>query len=101
MAALARTDVHRPLPVGDRMQRTFRVTVSNLAAADEWVPTGLSFIDAIIGWAAIGQAGIPDAPVFRKNAQGTGVAEGTNGGDLAIEVVTTAGTFEVTVLGKP
>lgn len=38
---------------------------------------------------------------FRKNAQGTGVTEGTNMGDLGVEFGAPSVTFEVTVIGRP
>jgi hypothetical protein len=107
VAALTPTFLTGKLPVGHKVDRTFRVSVTSNAAADEWVDTGLTFIDAIVGWAYIGQAAPTQAgaaalevPVFRKNAQGTGVAEGTNPGDLAIEVASGDVTIEITVRGK-
>jgi hypothetical protein len=100
VAALTPTFLTGKLPLGHKVTRTFRVSVTSDAAADEWVDTGLTYIDAVLGFAVIGQAGAVDVPAFRKNARGTGVAEGTNPGDLAIEVVATDLVLEITVIGK-
>lgn len=99
MAALTATFVTKRLPVGDLAQVTFTCT-TGAAAANEWVVTGLSTISAIIGAVVTGADPQLSTLNFVKNAQGTGVAEGTNHGDLGIESPT-AETIEVTVLGRP
>lgn len=99
MAALTATEVTKRLPVGDRTMKTLRFTIANANAGDEWIVTGLSTIESVVGSAVIGQADVAETPAFRKNAQGTDVAEGTNHGDLAVEG--NAATFEVTVIGRP
>jgi len=100
VAALTPTYLTGKLPVGHKVIRTFRFTIANADAADEWVDTGLTWIDAVIGVVAIGTADIAELPAFKKNCQGTGGTENTTttGGDLAVEG--NAGVFEVTVLGK-
>ncbi len=107
MAALTPTYKTGKLPVGHKVVRTIRASITSDAAADEWIDTGLTELDGIIGWAFIGQvaptqagAAALEVPVFRLNAQGTGVAEGTNGGDLAVEIASGDVTIEVTVIGK-
>lgn len=96
MAALTATKVGDRLPQGRYVQQTFNVTVVNAAAADEWFATGFKSIVAVLGFCALGTAAAPAAN-FVKNAQGTGVAAGTNQGDLGIEAAAGA-VFEVTVL---
>lgn len=57
MAALPRTDVHRRLPLGDRVVTSFRVTTNATPdQAAEWVETGLSKIEAILNAEVIGTA---------------------------------------------
>lgn len=87
------------IPVSNLVLRSFQTSPANNAAADEWIDTGLSEIVAIVGWATVGTAAPTLVPNFVKNAQGTGVAEGTNLGDLGVEG-NSADTFEVTVLGR-
>ena len=102
MAVVAHTKTTKRLPVGDRVQQTFRTSALGTAAADEWIATGLSFIEAVVGFAVLGATTSTVALAFEKNAQGTGVAGGTNPGDLGIET-TDAGIndVEVTVIGRP
>jgi len=106
MAALTATVVGKRIPVGDRVLRTFRFTIANANAADEWVAagpsgTGLRWIDRIVGAVGIGTAVTTDMPVYKRNcASGTGGTEDTaaDGGALSIEGA--AGTYEVSVIGK-
>jgi len=102
MAAVAHTEVTKRLPVGDRVMQTFRTSALGTAAADEWIATGLSWIDAVVGLVVIGATTSTVQNSVVKNARGTGVAAGTNAGDLGIEV-TDAGinVVEVTVIGRP
>lgn len=102
MAVVSHTEVTKRLPVGDRVMQTFRTSALGTGAADEWIATGLSWIDAIVGVAAIGTDPFTTLPSFVKNAQGTGVSAGTNAGDLGIEVAAAGdNVLEVTVLGRP
>lgn len=101
MAALTFTPTGtRRQVLGDRVVVSGRFTIANVAAADEWVDTRLSWIARIVGVVAIGTASLADLPAFKRNAQGTGGTEDTaaQGGDLAVEGV--AGVYEVTVIGK-
>lgn len=99
MAALTFTQqLDNRLTVGNRVIVVGRFTITNADAADEWVDTTLNEVEAVLGVVPIGQAQIAAWPVFRKNAQGTGNAEGSSFGDLAVEG--DAGVYEVTVLGK-
>lgn len=102
MAALSATELTPVggLPIGNKLLKTFRVAIANAAAADEWIATGLGNIEAVVGAVAIGTAADTGNLNVRKNAQGTGVAEDTNRGDLALEAAA-ATTYEVTVLGTP
>lgn len=100
MAALSPTFLTARIPAGNLLDVTFRVAITNTGSADEWVVTGLSSIEAIVGFAVIGTVGVAITPNFRKNANGTGVAEGTNPGNLALECAALA-TLEVTVRGRP
>lgn len=101
MAALTRTELVKRFTLGDRVLQTFRATSGGGAnAADEWIDTGLSFIDAVVGVSVIGTAtGVTHAVV--KNANGTGVTAGTNPGNLGVEFSGATATFEVTVIGRP
>jgi hypothetical protein len=101
MAVLTVTEPVKRLCVGDKILKTFRTSALGTASAVEWISTGLSWIDAVIGIAVIGTTTSTVALAVTKNAQGTGVAEGTNPGDLGIES-TDAGinVVEVTVLGR-
>lgn len=102
MAVVASTKQTSRIPVGDRVMQTFRTSALGDNAADEWIATGLSLIDAVVGFAALGTAPFTHAPTFVKNAQGTGVTAGTNPGDLGIEVEAAAdNVIEVTVIGIP
>lgn len=85
-------------PLGRFTLKTFRVPVVTAGAADEWIRTGLTTIVAIIGLAPIGTALVTNVATFRKNANGTGQAEGSTHGSLAIESDASI-TYEVTVLG--
>ncbi len=98
MAALTTTVATLRLPVGNLYMQTFRAT-AGAAAADEWIATGFSFIEAVVGHAVYGATDL--GMNFQKNARGTGVTEGTNPGDLGCEQVTGSALFEVTVLGRP
>jgi hypothetical protein len=100
MAALTPTHIGRPKPLGDRMVRTIRFTIANANAADEWIVTGLSWVDAVLGIIVTGTGVENDVPTYLRNCQGTGQTEDTqaDGGKLAIEGA--AGTWEVTVIGK-
>jgi hypothetical protein len=82
--------------------QTYRTSALGTAAADEWIATGLSWIDCVVGSAVIGATTSTVDNAFQLNAQGTGVTEGTNAGDLGVEV-TDAGinVIEVTVIGIP
>lgn len=77
--------------------QTFRAT-PGVASATEWIATGLSDVIAVVGFAPLGTT--LASMNFVKNAQGTGVAENTNRGDLGVES-SAAIEFEVTVIGRP
>jgi hypothetical protein len=82
--------------------QTYRTAAIGDASAVEWIATGLSWIDAVVGFAVQGTASSTTAPNFVLNAQGTGVTEGTNPGDLGIENVASGpDVIEVTVIGRP
>lgn len=106
MAALTPTFTSDPLPIGNKVLRTFRVSPTSNASDDEWVDTGLSWIDAVVGFSFYGTvaptqgAEALQVPVFKKNASGTGATEGDDAGLLGIEVLSQDITVEVTVLGK-
>lgn len=102
MAAVSVTEVTKRLPVGDRVMQTFRTSALGDNSATEWIATGLSWIDAVVGVVPIGTAPFANTPSFVKNAQGTGVTAGTNPGDLGIEVEAAGdNALEVTVIGRP
>jgi hypothetical protein len=105
MAAVSATEITTRQPVGDLFLVTVRTSALGDNAADEWIAAAslrLSWIVAVIGVVPIGAAPFANTPSFMKNAQGTGVAEGTNAGDLGIEVEAAADNIlEVTVLGRP
>ena len=102
MAVLSHTTKTAQLPMGDRVMQTFRVSALGTASDAEWIATGLSWIDAIVGYGASGAAGWVTTPVFMINAQGSGQTEGDHAGDLGVEV-TNAGDndLSVTVIGIP
>lgn len=102
MAVLTATIVGDRLPQGRYIQQTVRVT-PGAGAADEWIAAadlGMSEVVAVLGVVPIGATPSLVLPSFTKNARGTGVAEGTNLGDLGIEDTAGSVVMEVTVLGK-
>ena len=79
----------------------FTVAVASNDATDEWIVTGLSSIDAVIGCAVQGATAQTETPNFVINGQGTAATAGANPGDLGIEIPdTTNSTLHVTVLGR-
>lgn len=85
------------MSLGRWFVKAFSVT-TGAAAADEWIATGFSRVEAVLGHAV---QGTTDRGVnFVLNARGTGVAAETNAGDLGIEA-TGAVTVHVLVLGRP
>ena len=84
MAALSFTKKRR-LPLGDKFLVIGRSGTTGAGAADEWIPAaalGLNQIEE--AWVqTIGATATLTAVV--PNAQGTGVAEGTNPGDVGVE----------------
>jgi hypothetical protein len=105
MAAFASvTKVGGRIPVGQYFQQTLRVvSATGIAQAAEWIAKasiGLSEIVAVIGHSTLGTTDV--GCNFVMNAQGTGVAEGTNKGDLGVEsTAALTNNLLVTVLGKP
>jgi hypothetical protein len=107
MAAVAATVLNNTRMISDNRRGLKEVTVRTVAlgtgSAAEWIAAatlGLSWITSIVGVVVIGDTTSTSPLAFMKNAQGTGVAEGTNAGDLGIES-TDAGinVVEVTVQG--
>lgn len=102
MAALTPTNLTELQPLGEYMIRTFTVT-PGAGAADEWVAgsaIGFGELVAVLGVVTVGTAPNPTLPSIVLNARGTGVAAGTNPGDLGIEDTAGSIAFQVTVLGK-
>lgn len=107
MAVLAHTEVTKRLPIGDRVLQVFRVT-PGAAAADEWIATGLSWVDAVLGvtvkgatpWADTSTSADPVGYNAVYNANGTGQSEGSTSGSVGIEIPTSK-TVDVTVIGRP
>lgn len=105
MAALTTvTKVGGRIPDGQFFRQTVRVvTATGVAQAAEWITKaqiGLGEIVAVIGHAVLGTTDV--GCNFVMNAQGTGVAEGTNKGDLGVETTAAlTNNLLVTVLGKP
>lgn len=98
MAALTATALTSKTPYGEYFERCFSVTVANANAADEWIVTGFKTVIAVTGVVRNGTAVGANLPAIVKNARGTGVAAGTNAGDLGIEG--DAATYEITVVGR-
>jgi hypothetical protein len=104
MAALATiTKVGGRRPNGALFEQTVRVGgATGVASATEWIAKadiGLGEIVAVTGFATLGAANV--GCNFVMNAQGTGVAEGTNKGDLGVETsAALTNNLLVTVLGK-
>jgi hypothetical protein len=103
MAAIAGTVVVGRQPLGQYELVVIRTSAIGTAAADEWVAAatiGCSYIRAIIGSVVIGATtSTVGGGSFMKNAQGTGVAEGTNPGDLGVESTDAAiNVLEITLL---
>lgn len=111
MAALTATYKTGKLPVGHKVIRVIECT-PGAASGDEWVDTGLSWIDAVLGCTFVSTAANPASPtvttatagpepVFVLNSQGTDAADTDSGGDLGIEM-NAGGTqvIQVTVIGK-
>lgn len=112
MAVVAHTEVTKKLPVGDRVQQTFSVLSADITAkaANEWIATGLSWIDTVVGitcfgtlpWSDTATTVDPVDAIFLLNAQGTGGTAGNNPGDLGIELPTaTPVSVHITVIGRP
>lgn len=101
MAALAATKVGDRVPQGRYFEQTFKVGPTNAVAlnATEWFVTGFSEVVAVVGAATLGTS--TSSLNFVKNARGTGVAEGTNPGDVGIEASLGSTIAEVTVRGRP
>ena len=100
MAALSHTKTTPMIQMGDRVMQSFRITAVGTAAADEWIATGFSKIDAVIGVVLHGADGGAETPNFVLNAQGTANTEGAEPGDLGIEILDAAtNDVEVTVIG--
>jgi len=104
MAALATiSKVGGRVRRGQFFEQTVRVGgATGIAQATEWIAKadiGLNEILGIVGFSVLGTTDI--GVNFVMNAQGTGVAAGTNRGDLGVE--TTAALTDgllVTVYGK-
>jgi hypothetical protein len=102
MAVLTHTELTARLPVGDRVMQSYSIAAAGDNAADEWIATGLTHIEAVVGCAPIGAAPFLAAPSFQMNARGTGVTVGANPGDLGVEVEAAGdNTLQVTVIGIP
>ena len=97
MAALSATQLGDRGDDGRLAVLTFRSGTTGVASATEWIPTGLSEITSLVGSYVEGTA--TTGTNFVLNAQGTGVAAGTNPGDLAVETAAAA-VVVVTVKGK-
>ncbi len=78
--------------------QTYSVTPGGPGRALEWFVTGYSSIVTVVGHAAQGTT--VDRFNFIKNARGTGVAEGTNPGDLGVEGFVGSIPVEVTVFAQ-
>jgi hypothetical protein len=104
MAALATiTKIGGRVPRGQYFEQTVRVGgATGVASATEWIAKadiGLSLILGVTGFTVLGDT-LTDVN-FVMNAQGTGVAEGTNGGDLGVESsAALSNELLVTVFGK-
>jgi len=104
MGALTKVSVDSGTPIEDRrnptggkVTKTFRAT-TGANADDEYIVTGLSKIDTILGWSPIGTTPAALTIVFVKNARGANIGEDVNAGDLGVKS-TGALAFEVTVIG--
>jgi hypothetical protein len=103
MAAIASTDLTDRLPIGNRVLKTLQLSAATGAAsATEWVVSGLSQIDAVVGAVLDGTAAADTGEfTFVLNAQGTGVAANTNPGDLGVETLLATTGLVVTIIGIP
>lgn len=98
MAVIAAAQVGYRQFVGDEVEITFRTTANTqVANAAEWIATGLSKITKVTGHSVHGAT--TSGVNFVMNAQGTGVTEDTNPGDLGVEAGA-AVQFQVTVRGR-
>ena len=96
MAVITATQIGKRQPVGDQFEYVYLVPVSNTAAADEWIDTPFqTILSAFTQVNTTSDRGVN----IVLNARGTGVAAGTNGGDLGIEA-TAATNVLVTVRGR-
>lgn len=96
MAALSATQLGNRKPVGDVIEETWKAT-TGVAAADEWIATGLSEIESVVGAVVNGAA--TSGLNFLLNAQGTGETEDDDPGDLGIEAEAAVEVI-VTVRGR-
>jgi len=100
MAELTATELSRRLPVGDRVIKSFSFAAGTGAQADEYIVTGFSVLEAVLGYAVQGDTTEATTPNFKLNAQGTASDATASNGDLGFESAGTP-TFHVTVLGRP
>jgi len=101
MAVLTITGRSARIPAGPYWMQTYKSATTADSQDAEWVAMEFGNIVAVVGSAVEQITGATSTLNFMKNAQGTGVAEGTNPGDLGVESIAGAAacTFEVTVLG--
>ena len=99
MAELSVTRIGDRRPCGNLFAQVFKVTLSNSSAGSDWFPTDFENIVAVRSCIGTGSTGRFVANII-KNARGTDVAEGTNPGDLGIEIlVGVDAPSYITVLG--
>lgn len=104
MSVVAHTKETLRIPVGDRTMVTIRCSgIVAEDAGDEWLQTGLSWIDAVVGYVLIGATTSTESFTFVKNAKGTDETAGTAGheGCLGFETTVDVDVFDVTVIGQP
>ena len=100
MAVLTINSQSAKMPVGLYWMQTFNTSSTGDSKTDEYIPTGLGTIIAVVGNALIQAAPGSSTCNFVKNVRGTAGTPGDYPGDLGIETLTgAAATLEVTVIG--
>ena len=98
MAEVSHENLTEFLPTGNFYQVTLRATPSAGGNSDEYIDTELSEVTSVVGYRV--DSDVQVAMNFKKNAKGTGLAEGSSLGYLGFESGSTD-PFEVTVTGRP
>lgn len=94
MAALSKTDLTKRLTVGDRVMQSFRATSGTAGNATEWIATGLSDIDAVVGMVPTGTTAVSGSENTPAQATGTVTFTGVPTADDTVTIDGIVYTFK-------